>query len=182
MTTPLPEREKHAVLLAGPPGIGKTTVIRRVAGGLEGRRIGGFWTEEMRVGGERAGFKLETFDGRSMVFAHVDIRSAHRVSKYGVDVGALERIADSALDPAGGAEVYLIDEIGKMECLSARFVEAATALLDSQKPVVAAIAARGGGFIERAKSRTDVEVWKVTGGNRDSLPSAVLAWLDSRSR
>ncbi len=182
MNTPSAGQQKHAILLTGPPGIGKTTVIRRVAAGLAARRIGGFTTEEMRVGGERVGFKLETFDGRSLVFAHVDRRSVHRVGKYGVDVGVLEGIADSALDPAGEAQVYLIDEIGKMECLSFRFVEAVTALLDSERLVVAAVAARGGGFIERAKSRMDVEVWPVTRGNRDSLPSAVLAWLDAQSR
>ena len=37
------------LLLTGVPGIGKTTVIRRVAGRLKGRRLGGFYTEERVV-------------------------------------------------------------------------------------------------------------------------------------
>ncbi|MGH9318007.1 MAG: nucleoside-triphosphatase [Thermoanaerobaculia bacterium] len=69
-----------------------------------------------------------------------------------------------------------------MECLSARFVEAATALLDSRKPVVATIASRGGGLIEGAKRRPDVALWQVTRGNRDALPARVLAWLPLRER
>ena len=91
------DRRAHAILLTGMPGIGKTTVIRRVAAGLGGRRIRGFTTEEIRKGGQRLGFRLETFDGQSTVLSHVDIRSGHRVGKYGIDVVALDRVVGSAL-------------------------------------------------------------------------------------
>src|SRR5437660_2457645 len=125
-----PEAET-VLLLTGAPGTGKTTVIRRVAKALAGRSIRGFTTEEVRSRGERVGFRLETFDGQSALFAHVAIRSGHRVGRYGVDLAALEGIVDSALDPRDPVEVYLVDEIGKMECLSARFVSAMERLLDS---------------------------------------------------
>jgi nucleoside-triphosphatase THEP1 len=36
------------LLLTGAPGVGKTTVIRRVAMQLEMRQLRGFYTEEMR--------------------------------------------------------------------------------------------------------------------------------------
>ena len=49
----------HALLLTGHPGVGKTTVIRRVAAGLGGSRVRGFTTKEIRVGGRRT-FGLET--------------------------------------------------------------------------------------------------------------------------
>lgn len=160
--------------------MGKTTLMRRVAEGLAGRRLGGFTTGEIRLQGQRVGFGLTTFDGRSAVLAHVDERSPHRVGKYGVDVAALDSVADAALAPAG-AEVYLVDEIGKMECLSARFVAALTRLLDSGQPLVATIAARGGGLIEAVKKRPDVEVWTVTHDNRDSLPARVVSWLAVRT-
>ena len=53
----------RVLLLMGVPGIGKTTVIRRVAARLKGRRLGGFYTEEIREDGVRRGFGQETVEG-----------------------------------------------------------------------------------------------------------------------
>jgi nucleoside-triphosphatase len=170
----------HVLLLTGHPGVGKTTVIRRVAAGLPGWHARGFTTEEVRVGGRRTGCGLETLDGKAETLAHIDLASPHRVGGYGVDVATLDRIAASTLGADPAAQVYLIDEIGKMECLSARFVTAVQALLDSPRLLVATIAARGGAFIDATRRRSDVEVWKVTRENRDGLPAKVLVWLRER--
>jgi nucleoside-triphosphatase len=170
----------HALLLTGGPGVGKTTIVRRVAAGLDPRRARGFTTEEIRVRGRRTGFRLETLDGTLETLAHVDLRSPHRVGSYGVDVATLDRVAASTLAADPAVKVYLVDEIGRMECLSARFVAAVRELLDSPRLLVGTIAARGGGFIEEAKRRRDVEVWMVTRENREALPAKVLAWLRER--
>ena len=99
----------RVLLLMGVPGIGKTTVIRRVAARLKGRRLGGFYTEEIRENGVRRGFRLVEFDGTARVIAHVDFPKVHRVGKYGVDVEAIDLAADRlGLDPA---DIYLTDEI-----------------------------------------------------------------------
>jgi nucleoside-triphosphatase len=166
------------LLLAGVPGSGKTTVIRRVAQGL-GSQPGGFYTEEMRTRGERRGFRLVAFDGAEAIIAHVDYPKAHRVGKYGVDVAAIDEAAGAALAPRAGASIYLVDEIGKMECLSERFVALMRRLLDSRRPVVATVAKRGEGFIAEVKRRKDCELWTLTRANRDDRPKQILAWLSS---
>jgi nucleoside-triphosphatase len=175
-------RRKHAILLTGPPGIGKTTALRRTADALTGWAIRGFTTEEIRSSGQRVGFRLETFDGRGVVLAGVALRSSHRVGKYGVDVEALDSLVESALSPVEPVDVYFVDEIGRMECLSHRFVTAITALLDSNHPLIATVAMRGGGLIAEAKHRGDVDLWQLTRENRDQVPARVVAWLADRNR
>lgn len=170
----------HVLLLTGIPGIGKTTVIRRVAEQLAGRPLGGFYTEEMRAAGERRGFRLLGFDGSARVLAHVDFRGGPRISRYGVDVAALDAAADTLLAPRPEVAVYLVDEIGKMECLSPRFVAAMRRLLEAPAPVIATVAVKGSGFIAEVKGRPGVVVWQITRENRDAMPKRILAWLAER--
>jgi nucleoside-triphosphatase len=81
------------ILLTGRPGIGKTTIIRRLADLLAGRTIAGFCTDEIREAKQRQGFRVTAFSGATDVLAHANTRSPHRVGRYGVDLDAFERIA-----------------------------------------------------------------------------------------
>jgi nucleoside-triphosphatase len=117
-----------------------------------------------------------TFDGREWLIAHADIRGPHRLGKYGVDVATVEAPTTSAL-ATGRGDLYLVDEIGRMECLSPAFVAAVWKLLDSPTTVVATVALRGDDVIAEIKQRPDTEIWTVTRDNRDDMPARVLAWL-----
>jgi nucleoside-triphosphatase len=170
----------NALLLTGAPGIGKTTILRKVVANLPPTTLRGFLTDEIREGNERVGFRLAPFKGDAALLAHTDSSSPHRVGRYRVEVAALERIVESALIPTDDRALFIVDEIGKMECLSPRFVEAVTGLLDSRRLMVATVARKGGGFIEEVKGRSDVELWEVTRKNRDRMASDVLSWLEAR--
>lgn len=171
------EKKPRALLLTGIPGVGKTTVLRKVAEALRGKEPRGFLTEEIRVESERVGFRIESLDGESGSLARVGFRSPHRVGRYGVDLETLERFVAAELSPPSASAIYLVDEIGKMECLSKRFREAIAALLDSGATLLLSVARKGGGFIAQVKARKDVECWEVTRQNRDALPRQVLDWL-----
>jgi nucleoside-triphosphatase len=168
---------RHVLLLTGRPGVGKTVVVQKVVASLPGWRLAGFYTEEIRVAGQRQGFRAVTFDGSERIMAHLDLRGPHRVGKYGVDVSVIDQLADAELNLNPEVNLYLVDEIGKMESLSQRFIAAMRELLNSRALVLATIAQRGGGFIEKAKQTKDAELWEVTRANRDELPERVLAWL-----
>ena len=170
----------RVLLLTGVLGIGKTTVIRHVADRLKGRNLGGFYTEEIREHGVRRGFRLVGFDGIERVIAHVDFPKVHRVGKYGVDVRQIDEAADRLTQRP--AEVTLIDEIGKMECLSDRFVNRMRTLLDGPRPVIATLARHGSSFIEEVKRAEGVVLWEVTSANRDTLAVQVVQWLMERGR
>ncbi len=170
----------HILLLTGVPGVGKTTVLREVAARLSGCKVGGFYTEEIRTpDGERSGFRIAGFDGRSGVMAQAGFPGPHRVGRYGVNVAAIDALAPSFLAPNRSIDIYLVDEIGKMECLSGKFVAAMRALLETGKPVVATVALHGEGFIDEIKRRPGVQMWQVTRANRDRLANDILAWLSS---
>jgi nucleoside-triphosphatase len=170
---------RRLLLLTGRPGSGKTTALRRAADRLERRRLGGFYTEELRQHGERRGFRAITFDGRARDLARVDFVGRTRVGRYGVDLSVMDALADE-LEPSAHVDVWLVDEIGKMACLSARFVSAMRRLLDGTAPIVATVALRGGGFIAEVKRHRDAELWTVAASSRDALPARIVAWLESR--
>jgi nucleoside-triphosphatase len=166
------------LLLTGPPGCGKTTVVCRAAGLLRGRRLAGFFTREMRQQGKRVGFEAAGLGGGRIVLAHTDIRGRHRVGRYGVDIAALEAIvrAELCID-ANEVDVFIIDEIGKMECCSDFFIAAAGRILAGPTPVLATIAAKGGGLISGVKARRDVQLLTVTPDNRDNLADELVRTL-----
>jgi nucleoside-triphosphatase len=114
------------------------------------------------------------------VIAHVEFPKTQRVGKYGVDVAAIDRAVEAALGARSGIGVYLVDEIGKMECLSERFIADVRHLLDGRVPVIATVAQRGTGFIAQVKRRPDCELRALTRANRDAMPDELAAWLAER--
>jgi len=166
------------LLLTGRPGIGKTTVIRRVAEILPREQLRGFYTEEVCQHGRRRGFRAVTFGGWTGIIADVDHPGPARVGRYGVDVAAIDELVERSLvSPADHPTLFLIDEVGKMECHSAAFVSAMRRILGSSTPAVITVAERGGGFIVEVRELRGAEIWTVTAENRDGLPGRVLEWL-----
>ncbi|NIP56766.1 MAG: AAA family ATPase [Gemmatimonadetes bacterium] len=170
------ETDARVVLLTGPPGVGKTTVIRRVVEALD-EPAAGFYTEEIRDREGRKGFRIVGFDGWSRVMAHVEIGGEPRVAKYGVDVAAVDEAVARLPDVA---PIYVLDEIGKMECFSDAFVDLVRRILDSDARMLATISERAGGFIARVRQHADAELVGVTRRNRDRLPGRILAWIGER--
>jgi len=160
---------RKKVLLTGRPGCGKTTLIKRIVNKLA-RSVGGFYTEEMREGGTRVGFKLVTLDGEEAVFAHVDFKTRVRVGRYGLDLSALE-VGVKAIREAVRTQLVVIDEIGPMEIRSAIFRDAVNEALDSNVPILATIVARSLPFADAIKKRRDVTVIEVRPDNREQLVS-----------
>jgi nucleoside-triphosphatase len=170
------------LLLTGVPGCGKTTVLERVAEHLADLRLSGFLTVALREHGQRVGFEAVGLGGRRAILAHVRLRSPVSVGRYGVDPGCLVPLIEEELDrPPGTVDVFLVDEIGKMECLFPRFISSMRMLLDGPVPVAATISLRGGGFIAEVKKRHDVRIIEVTQCNRQALPGQIAAWVKQRT-
>jgi len=169
------------ILITGLPGVGKTTLIRKLVERLTEYRPAGFYTEEIRnERGTREGFRLVTLCGRQLVLSHVRHPGPHRVSRYGVDVAGFERLLEELDLRHSPSSLIIIDEIGKMECFSKRFVDVVTLLLDGSKTLVATISLKGEGFIRQVKRRPDCRLVTVTRENRDRLPDELTSELQER--
>jgi nucleoside-triphosphatase len=168
-------------LLTGRPSIGKTTVIRRFVELNSDKNLSGFYTDELREQGRRTGFRIITLDGVAGILAHHNANSRFRVGKYRVNVEEFEELVLPRLDPTiTNPALFIIDEIGKMECFSQRFVSGVRRLLDSATPVLATVAQKGGGFISEVRARSDVRLIQITTQNRDQLPLEVSRMIFGR--
>jgi nucleoside-triphosphatase len=165
--------EPLRILLTGPPGCGKTTVILRTRG-LLSHPAAGFYTEELRSGegGGRLGFDVVALDGRRGPLARVG-RPGPQVGKYAVDLSSFEDVGVRAVE-AGLPEPHtllVIDELGKMELLSAAFVTLLERAFQSPNPLLGTILHRPHPLADRFRHAPGVELIQVARQNRDALPA-----------
>ncbi|OGO30549.1 MAG: hypothetical protein A2Z29_11260 [Chloroflexi bacterium RBG_16_56_11] len=167
---------KPVYLLTGRPGTGKTSIIKQVAADPR-IKADGFFTEEIRERGTRVGFRLVTLDGLETVLAHVNFNKRYHVGKYGVDVAALEEVGVPALLTPARDGLTIVDEIGKMELLSAAFREAVKRIVDGGKKVLGTITSDPHPDADAIKLHPNVKVINLT---REYYPQVVVdlyGWL-----
>ncbi|XP_010444855.1 PREDICTED: uncharacterized protein LOC104727441 isoform X3 [Camelina sativa] len=185
------------LLVTGPPGVGKTTLIMRVLDmmrmrmgmgmGMRGLsnpnlKIQGFYTQEMRErrGGQRVGFQVVTLDGRTSLLASSTVSSQESmtswpsVGKYKVDIASFESIALPELQVKEDTHLFIIDEVGKMEMFSPSFFPAVLKVLESNIPLLASIPSpKSGrdlpGAVARLKNQPGVTIINLSESNRDSM-------------
>ncbi len=171
------------ILLTGLPGCGKTTLIMKIVAELDCTSATGFYTEEIRENNTRRGFCWKRLDGTRGILAHVDIKSRFKVGKYGVDVTGFEKAVLPILDTEQtDAELFVIDEIGKMECFSEKFIAAARKLLASDKSVLATVARKGAGLISEVKNHQGTQLFNITRENREKTVAEILQLLSFLGR
>ena len=169
------------VVLTGPPGCGKTTVVKRTVEKL-GQRAVGFWTEEVRdpKTKKRTGFKVVRTDGMSTLFASKTFTSKKLVGSYGVNV---KRFEDSAVDflkremkKGLKGRIVVIDEVGKMELFSRSFRELVGELIeDPAVNLILTIPVRDvHPLVSRIRRLEGAVLIEVNEENRDHLPDDIV--------
>ncbi|MHC4112142.1 MAG: nucleoside-triphosphatase [Planctomycetota bacterium] len=170
--------ESAKILLTGLPRSGKTTAVMNIITNLHCEKVAGFYTQEIRRGGIRKGFRWQRLDGATGKLAHIDIEGPFRVGKYGVDVAGFEKSVVPILDAEeSDTELFVIDEIGKMECFSEKFVIAIRRLLKTDKSVLATVALKGSGFISEVKDYPDKRLFNLTHQSSEKTIDEILQAL-----
>ncbi|KAA0052919.1 cancer-related nucleoside-triphosphatase-like protein isoform X1 [Cucumis melo var. makuwa] len=162
----------RCLLVTGPPGVGKTTLIVKVFEMLKASspnlKIKGFYTRkqilpflflflfhrffyrcsvftgEIRQGSQRVGFEVVTLDGRTAPLASTSVSSSESlrwptVGRYKVDIASFESLALPELQVEKDTDLFIIDEVGKMELFSSSFFPAVLKVLESNTPLLASI-------------------------------------------
>lgn len=175
----MPRMSTH-LLLTGPPGCGKTTVIQNVLELLPELKVAGFYTQEIREQGRRTGFEMVGLSsGQRVTLASVHSTSELRLRRYGIELSGLDKVVEQELRRAT-PQLFVIDEIGKIELYSQMFIETTSKILDGDVTVLGTVAIRGEGLIQESKLRSDTEIIGVDNDNRDGLPTRIADQIRSR--
>lgn len=169
------EGSKHILLLCGGPCVGKSALIKQLASQVDKLDIGGFYTEPEYDARQRVGFKVKTFDGAEVLAAHINTQSNERVGKFGVDSTALDSIMQHAMnvEPA----IFLIDELGKLECKSAYFRQRMEALLEANVVMVVTAPLKGTSLLEKYQNHPNVLKIRINETNAEQVLHSAQRWL-----
>jgi len=166
------------ILLTGLPGCGKTTAIIQTVNTLKQSKVAGFYTQEIREANIRKGFRWRRLDGAEGILAHIDTKSPFKVGKYRVDIAGFEKSVVPILDAdKTDAQLFVIDEIGRMECMSEKFVAAIRRLFASDKSALATVAQKGAGLISEIKSYPGTKLFNLTRQNYNETITEILQVL-----
>jgi len=165
------------IFLTGKPRCGKSTVLIKIIDILKkkGLNVGGFISPEVRIKGDRAGFKVvDIYSSEEGILASTNQETGPQVGKYRVNLDDFERVALRALDFAmKECDIICIDELGTMELFSQKFKEKMEKILDLEKPVIVVLHRN---LVN--KYRKYGKVIYVTPENRDKIPEEIIASIE----
>jgi len=167
------------IFITGKPGVGKTTLIKEILRKLK-IEARGFFTQEIREKGERVGFEIVTLTGKRGILAKKGLKTIYQVSKYGVLLNDLEKIALKEIEEAIGKNfLIVIDEVGKMELFSPKFKKVLLIALNSKNKVLGTIMLKKNPFVDQIKKRKDTKIFYLKRENREKIKREIIQRLES---
>lgn len=130
------------IFIVGLPKSGKTTLLQKLINELKkrGKKVGGFISPAIIEHGTRTGFYVQnTETGKTAQLASLS-SGGPKVSKYSVKVKEFESIALPTMNKIDRYDVFVLDEIGRMEMKSKKFTDTLDKVFESETPVIASIA------------------------------------------
>lgn len=157
------------IFITGMPGCGKTTLMLELVKELKAnnKKIAGIVTTELR-NKKREGFLIKDLvTGKQEVLASTKQiegqKERPKVSKYYVNIKAIDSIVKEAEKSFDSADVILIDEIGKMEFFSKAFRAMLNKVFSLDKKIIATLHRA---YVKEYKNK-GVLIWLEKGNLQD---------------
>lgn len=179
----MPDRYNRSVkiLLTAPPGTGKSTIIDAVVAAYPGPALGIVAREELDETGERAGFVSVDSRSQRRQFMFRAKQGPGAFHGFDVDIPAIDEFVVPELERGLSVPEALlyIDEIGRAQALSKRFLETLAKVFDRPGPTLASIVFEEEPwslFFRRHPQAVLIEITRV---NRERMPGVLLAVLNA---
>jgi nucleoside-triphosphatase THEP1 len=161
------------IFITGNPRCGKSTLIQKVLDKISDKKVSGIITPEIRIRGERQGFKIIDLASRQEeVLASLNIERGPGVSRYKVNVQGIDLVIDKFLKSYKDSDYVVIDEIGMMELYSRKFQETIRGVLGSNKTVLATLSKK---FVKEYQNKG--QVFYLARENFDEIYDRILAQI-----
>jgi len=167
----------HRIAVTGSPGVGKSTVVEKVAAVMK-CRVGGVLARDKRFNGRRIGFELLDIASGDVGVLADETGNGPQLGKYRVHLDSLEKIGAMAVQNAIQCDLIVVDEVGPMELSSRSFISAVENAIASQKPMLIVLHEWSNHPLAK-KIRRTFQVISVTRENRDMLVKEIAQALNA---
>jgi nucleoside-triphosphatase len=166
------------VAVTGPPGIGKSTLVAKVAAAA-GICAGGVLARDKRYKDRRIGFELLDIASGAVGVLADEAGSGPQLGKYRIHPEDLDGIGAAAVENALKCDLIVVDEVGPMELTSKRFVSAVEMAIASSRPMLVVLHEWSNHRLAK-KIRSTFQVITVTKENREALVDEIALSLSGK--
>ncbi len=173
------------ILITGPPRCGKTTLVSRISTELKklNNEIFGFITEEVKKGQKRIGFRAIDINLKNECWLSrkTNKKTQYMVGSYNVFIDEFEQFLEKCFENFSidnSNNLIIIDEIGKMELFSHKFVSLISEMFKSKSSILATIGQKLRHPVkDMLLQMKNIKIYNLTRNNFDEIKSNLIQML-----
>lgn len=177
----------HNIVITGKKYIGKSTIVRRIIdkldlkpGGFVVGRNGAldqwlsFYLTDPLVYYENQDKKDLNFEENCQIFAKRENIDA----EWDVRTGVFNKLGVKLLEKGlKSRDIVVMDELGRFELKAEKFQQKVFEIFDREKSVIAVLKEEHNDFLDKIRSRDDVNIYRIKKDNHDTIYNKIYEEL-----